>query len=169
MGRVGQVAPRGTAASEVVGIVWPNPSLPQVMGWSLQSVRCRHMRKRRSDLRPRRGREVRAVRAWTCVARQGGAFLRQRPSGGMNDHTPATILVAADDTATRTFLADERTADRCELLAVDTASDALRLLETKFPDLAIIDVGLPDRSGLEVVRRVRGADGVVSRIDRELP
>jgi DNA-binding response OmpR family regulator len=83
--------------------------------------------------------------------------------------TPATILVAEDDATTRTFLADELTADGYELLVADCAKDALRLLETKFPDLAIVDVGLPDDSGLEVVRRVRDADGVTSRIDPDTP
>jgi DNA-binding response OmpR family regulator len=87
----------------------------------------------------------------------------------MNHDTPATILVAEDDATTRTFLADELTADGCELLVAETAADALRVLETKFPDLAILDVGLPDGSGLEVVRRVRAADGAVSRIDRDMP
>ena len=38
-------------------------------------------------------------------------------------------------------------------------------METKFPDLALVDVGLPDGSGLELVRRVREADGVASRVD----
>lgn len=87
----------------------------------------------------------------------------------MTQDTPATILVAEDDATTRTFLADELTADGSELLVVDSASDALRLMETKFPDLAILDVGLRDGSGLEVVRRVRAADGLGSRIDPDLP
>jgi DNA-binding response OmpR family regulator len=87
----------------------------------------------------------------------------------MTHDTPATILVAEDDATTRTFLADELTADGSELLVVDCASEALRALETKFPDIAILDVGLPDLSGLEVVRRVRAADGVVSRIDPDTP
>jgi DNA-binding response OmpR family regulator len=87
----------------------------------------------------------------------------------MTDDTPATILVAEDDAPTRTFLADELTADGCELVLADTARDALRLMETKFPDLALLDVGLADGSGLEVVRRVRGADAAVSRLDPSLP
>lgn len=86
----------------------------------------------------------------------------------MND-TPATILVAEDDATTRTFLADELTADGCELLVADTAKDALRLIATKFPDLAVLDVGLPDGSGLGVIREIRGADAAGSRIDRRLP
>jgi DNA-binding response OmpR family regulator len=86
----------------------------------------------------------------------------------MTHDTPATILVAEDDATTRTFLADELTADGYDLLVAESAADAVRLLETKFPDLAILDVGLGDRSGLEVVRRVRAADGAVSRIDPDL-
>jgi DNA-binding response OmpR family regulator len=87
----------------------------------------------------------------------------------MTHDTPATILVAEDDATTRTFLADELTADGCELLIAETATDALRLLETKFPDLCVLDVGLGEASGLEIVRRVRAADGLASRIDPETP
>jgi DNA-binding response OmpR family regulator len=87
----------------------------------------------------------------------------------MTHDTPATILVAEDDPTTRTFLCDELTADNCTLVVAETASDALRLMATKFPDLAILDVGLPDGSGLDVVRRVRATDGLTSRIDPELP
>ncbi len=81
----------------------------------------------------------------------------------------STILVVEDDAATRTFLADNLTADGYELLVADTARDGLRLLETRFPDLALVDLGLPDASGFEVLRRVREADGVASRIDPLTP
>jgi DNA-binding response OmpR family regulator len=87
----------------------------------------------------------------------------------MTHDTPATILVAEDDATTRTFLADELTADGYDVLVAETAADALRLLETKFPDLAILDVGLGESSGLEIVRRLRAADGAVSRMDPDLP
>ena len=87
----------------------------------------------------------------------------------MNSDAPSTILVVEDDDATRTFLADNLTADGYELLVADCARDAVRLLETKFPDLALIDLGLPDASGYEVVRRVREADGVASRVDPSTP
>src|SRR3954465_8799312 len=83
--------------------------------------------------------------------------------------TPATILVAEDDPTTRTFLADELTADGYELLVTDCARDALRLLETKFPDLPLLDGGPPDGSGAQLVRRVRAADGLGSRIDPDTP
>jgi DNA-binding response OmpR family regulator len=81
----------------------------------------------------------------------------------------STILVVEDDDATRTFLADNLAADGYELLTADCARDGLRLFEHKFPDLAIIDVTLPDGSGLDLVRSVRSADGVASRIDPHTP
>ena len=86
----------------------------------------------------------------------------------MNDES-ATILVIEDDAATATFLADNLTADGYEVLVADCASDALRLLETKYPDVALVDVGLPDASGLEILRRVRAADGLASRANPAVP
>lgn len=86
----------------------------------------------------------------------------------MNDDT-ATLLVVEDDDATRTFLADNLTADGYEVLVADCAADALRLLETKFPDVVLVDIGLPDVSGLELIRRVRDADGLASRANPAVP
>jgi DNA-binding response OmpR family regulator len=85
------------------------------------------------------------------------------------DDARSTILIVEDDDATRTFLADNLCADGYEPLLADCAKDGLRLLETKFPDLAIVDVMLPDRSGLELVAAVREADGVMSRMNPRVP
>jgi DNA-binding response OmpR family regulator len=87
----------------------------------------------------------------------------------MSTVDPATILVVEDDEPTRTFLADNLTADGYELLVADSAADGLAHLETSFPDLALVDLGLPDRSGLELIERVRMSDGVASRIDPSVP
>jgi DNA-binding response OmpR family regulator len=81
----------------------------------------------------------------------------------------STILVVEDDDATRTFLADNLTADGHDVISADCARDGWRLMETKFPDLALVDVALPDGSGLDLIRRVREADGVASRVDPQLP
>jgi DNA-binding response OmpR family regulator len=85
------------------------------------------------------------------------------------DAERSTILIVEDDDATRTFLADNLCADGFEPVLADCARDGLRLLETKFPDLAIVDVVLPDRSGLELVADIRDADGVASRVNPRVP
>ena len=81
----------------------------------------------------------------------------------------STILLVEDDDATRAFLAENLSADGHDVVTADCARDGWRLLESKYPDLALIDVGLPDGSGLDLVRRVRDADGVASRVDPWLP
>src|SRR6059058_2485114 len=70
----------------------------------------------------------------------------------------STILLVEDDHATRTFLADNLTADGYDLLVADSLRDGARLLETKYPDLAVVDVGLPDGSGLDLVLRGRASE-----------
>ena len=85
------------------------------------------------------------------------------------DADAATILVVEDDPVTRTFLADNLSADGYELLEADCATDARRLIETRFPDLAIVDLGLPDGDGLELLARIRSSDRAAARMDPELP
>jgi DNA-binding response OmpR family regulator len=80
----------------------------------------------------------------------------------------ATLLLVEDDPVIRTFLADNLTADGYELLVAGTLEDAMRELEYKQPDLAVVDLRLPDGTGLELVRRVRAADGV-GRLDPSMP
>ena len=81
----------------------------------------------------------------------------------------ATILIVEDHRATRTFLADNLAADGYELLEAECVGDAQRLMATRYPDLAIVDLGLPDRDGLELVRHVRESDRVAGRLDPDLP
>ena len=87
----------------------------------------------------------------------------------MTNDDASTILVVEDDDATRTFLADNLSADGYDLLVADCAAVGLSLIERKFPDIALVDVGLPDGSGLELLRRVRSADGVASRMNPDMP
>ncbi len=81
----------------------------------------------------------------------------------------ATILVVEDHRPTRTFLADNLAADGYELLEAPCAAEALQLMASEFPDLAIVDLGLPDRDGLEIVRHVRETDRTAGAIDADLP
>src|SRR6476619_6849972 len=106
----------------------------------------------------------------THLSSCGGGSASPAPRSSMTaSDAAATILVVEDDAATRTYLADNLTADGYELLVAGTAPDALALMETRFPDLAIVDLGLPGPSGLDLLAAVRRADGVASRIGPGLP
>ncbi|MGO9975275.1 MAG: response regulator transcription factor [Solirubrobacteraceae bacterium] len=83
--------------------------------------------------------------------------------------TRATILLIEDDVVILDFLADNLTADGFDVFQASTAKDAGRLLASHFPDLAILDIGLPDGDGLELLRTVRGADRLLSHVDPDLP
>jgi DNA-binding response OmpR family regulator len=82
---------------------------------------------------------------------------------------PATILLVEDDQPTRTFLADNLSADGYEVLEAECVADAERMLLSGLPDAAILDLGLPDRDGLELLREVRSADRIAGRFDPDLP
>jgi DNA-binding response OmpR family regulator len=86
----------------------------------------------------------------------------------MGDET-TTILVIEDNGPTRVFLADNLAADGFDLLEADSAAQAERLMEANCPDLAIVDLGLPDRDGLELLARLRGSEPVAGRVDPNLP
>jgi DNA-binding response OmpR family regulator len=81
----------------------------------------------------------------------------------------ARIVVCEDDAVTLDLLCDHLAADRYGVLPAPSASDALRLCRYNQPDLLLLDLSLPDASGLDVLREIRQADGVESRFDPQLP
>ncbi len=78
----------------------------------------------------------------------------------------ATVVVCEDDDPTRELLCDHLTADRYRALPAPSASDALRLCGYNQPDLMLLDLGLPDAPGIDVLREIRAAG---ERFDPELP
>jgi DNA-binding response OmpR family regulator len=81
----------------------------------------------------------------------------------------ATIVVCEDDVPTLDLLCDHLSADRFGVLPAPSAADALRLCRYNHPDLLLLDLALPDASGLDVLREIREADGMESRFDPHLP
>lgn len=81
----------------------------------------------------------------------------------------ATILVVEDHPTTRSFLADNLSADGYEVIEAEDAAEARQLLGATFPDLAIVDLGLPDGDGLDLLSYVRAADHIAGRLDPDLP
>lgn len=86
----------------------------------------------------------------------------------MEPHAPVILLVE-DHHVTRRFIADNLAADGYEPLEADTVAEALTTIDSGAPDLAIVELGLPDRDGLELVREVRGAVRCGSGPDPDLP
>jgi DNA-binding response OmpR family regulator len=81
----------------------------------------------------------------------------------------ASVIVCEDDAVTLELLCDHLVADRFGVLPAPSASDALRLCRYNQPDLLLLDLSLPDASGLDVLHEIRQADGVASRFDPLLP
>ena len=77
----------------------------------------------------------------------------------------AQVVVCEDDQATLELLSDHLVADRYGVVAAPTAADALRLCQYGTPDLLLLDLGLPDAAGLDVLRELREPDRAVSRFD----
>ena len=94
----------------------------------------------------------RAARAESEFA--GGGIGAPATMGDM-DEAAATILVVEDHKATRTFLADNLSADGYELLESDCAATARHLIETRLMDA--------------LLRWVRDADRACSHADPDLP
>lgn len=80
----------------------------------------------------------------------------------------AKLVICEDDRATLDLLCDHLTADRFEVLAAPTAADAIRHCQFAQPDLLLLDLGLPDASGLDVLREIREPDRSVGRFDPRL-
>jgi len=81
----------------------------------------------------------------------------------------ATLVVCEDDAPTLDLLCDHLHADRFEALPAPCASDALRLCHYNDPDLLLLDLRLPDASGLDVLREIRASAGPTGRFDPGLP
>ena len=79
------------------------------------------------------------------------------------------MLVVEDDEVTRSFLADNLAADGFKVATASGAGEGLRAIEVRAPGLVVLDLMLEDGNGLELLDRVRSADGLASRIDPELP
>jgi DNA-binding response OmpR family regulator len=86
-----------------------------------------------------------------------------------NSEPEATVVVCEDDAPTLDLLCDHLHADRFMALAAPSASDALRLCHYNDPDLLLLDLRLPDASGLDVLREIRASAGPTGHFDPVLP
>lgn len=87
----------------------------------------------------------------------------------MNSETSPAVLLIEDDEAMARILRHELEADGYAVTHCDTLGEAERRLPSLFPDVVVVDVGLPDGSGLDVLRAVRGAGAEGAGVDPDLP
>jgi len=66
-----------------------------------------------------------------------------------------TILVIDDEPPIRRFLRTSLSASGYRVVEAEDAAGGMRLLAAEKPDLMILDLGLPDRSGLDVIPEIR--------------
>ena len=76
-------------------------------------------------------------------------------AGGRASGLGAEILVIEDDRATRLVLGRELRSRGYRVVDADTAAAGLDRFAARRPDLVLLDLGLPDVDGLEVIRSIR--------------
>jgi two-component system KDP operon response regulator KdpE len=65
------------------------------------------------------------------------------------------LLLIEDELAIRRFLRASLTAENLRLVEAESGAQALRLAAQQPPDLVILDLGLPDVDGQEVLKQLR--------------
>lgn len=70
------------------------------------------------------------------------------------------VLIVDDEPAIRRFLKSSLLAEGFVVEQAETAASALLALRQVKPDVVILDLGLPDKDGLEVIREVRTQSAV---------
>jgi len=68
---------------------------------------------------------------------------------------PAEILLIEDDREIRRVLKTALSAEHYRLRESSTATEGIEQINSRVPDLIVLDLGLPDKDGIEVVRHVR--------------
>lgn len=72
----------------------------------------------------------------------------------------ARILIVDDEPAIRRLLRTSLTSHDYEVLEAESGADAVKRVQADHPDAVVLDLGLPDMDGAEVIRAIRGLSAV---------
>lgn len=83
-----------------------------------------------------------------------------------------TILVIEDERAINNFICRALTANEYKAIPADSGKEGLTMFFSHNPDLVLLDLGLPDLDGLEVLEQIHALPGevpviIISARDRE--
>ncbi|MBS1885623.1 MAG: response regulator transcription factor [Actinobacteria bacterium] len=78
------------------------------------------------------------------------------------------IVVVEQDALARASLCQNLYRDGFDALPAATAEEALSYFQTARPEVVVVDLGLPDAAGFELIRRLRDPDILDGRIDPDL-
>ncbi len=73
----------------------------------------------------------------------------------MSEHRERVVIIE-DEPAIRRFLKASLTAHGYDVLEAENAREGMMHVTTSHPDAVVLDLGLPDRDGMELIREIRG-------------
>ncbi|MBK6312978.1 MAG: response regulator transcription factor [Blastocatellia bacterium] len=84
-----------------------------------------------------------------------------RPTGTDPETTTGRVLIVEDDEATAFALRDGFEFEGYEVLVATNGRTAVRMANEERPDVILLDVMLPEMSGIDVCKQIRGASNNV--------
>jgi two-component system KDP operon response regulator KdpE len=70
--------------------------------------------------------------------------------------TPAKVLIVEDEKPIRRFIRVAMEEEACQVIEAETMAQGLLEAGSRKPDLLVLDLGLPDGNGIELIRDLRG-------------
>ena len=66
------------------------------------------------------------------------------------------VLIVEDEQSISSFISMILTANGYDTIIVNTGEEALTMISSHCPDLIVLDLGLPDMDGVDIIKKVRG-------------
>ena len=87
--------------------------------------------------------------------RRGVYLLPARFQGGIHMNIREKILVIEDEKSIAHFISTILTANGYDAMRASSGAEAMSMISSHCPDLVILDLGLPDMDGLDILRQIR--------------